>query len=75
MVRSYLEWIAALPWSKATTDQLDVDRAARILDKHHYGLGRVKERILEYMAVRKLAADRNAQPGPLLRRAARRRQD
>src|SRR5947208_2407447 len=62
MVRSYLEWIAALPWSKATTDQLDVDRAARILDKHHYGLAKVKERILEYMAVRKLAADRMRSP-------------
>jgi len=62
MVRSYLEWIAALPWSKATTDQLDVERAAKILDRHHYGLGRVKERILEYMAVRKLAADRMRSP-------------
>jgi ATP-dependent Lon protease len=62
MVRSYLEWIAALPWSKATIDQLDVERAAKILDKHHYGLAKVKERILEYMAVRKLAADRMRSP-------------
>src|SRR4029079_964566 len=62
MVRSYLEWLAALPWSKATTDQLELDRPARVLDRHHYGLGRVKERILEYMAVRKLAADRMRSP-------------
>ncbi|HZO33063.1 MAG TPA: endopeptidase La [Chloroflexota bacterium] len=62
MVRSYLEWLAALPWSNATVDQLDIDRAARVLDQHHYGLQRIKERILEYMAVRKLAADRMRSP-------------
>jgi ATP-dependent Lon protease len=62
MVRSYLEWLAALPWSNATQDQLDIERAARVLDEHHYGLQRVKERILEYMAVRKLAADRMRSP-------------
>ncbi|MCC6174844.1 MAG: endopeptidase La [Chloroflexi bacterium] len=62
MVRSYLEWIAGLPWSHQTTDQLDIERAARVLDEHHYGLGRVKERILEYMAVRKLAAGRMRSP-------------
>ena len=62
MVRSYLEWLAGLPWSIATEDQLDIDRAAQVLDQHHYGLQRVKERILEYMAVRKLAADRMRSP-------------
>jgi len=62
MVRSYLEWLGALPWSNATVDQLDIDRAARVLDQHHYGLQRIKERILEYMAVRKLAADRMRSP-------------
>ncbi|MCC7371322.1 MAG: endopeptidase La [Chloroflexi bacterium] len=62
MVRSYLEWLAGLPWSKATEDQLDIDRAARVLDQHHYGLQRVKERILEFMAVRKLAADKMRSP-------------
>jgi ATP-dependent Lon protease len=62
MVRSYLEWLAALPWANATVDQLDIERAARVLDEHHYGLQRVKERILEYMAVRKLAADRMRSP-------------
>ena len=58
LVRSYLEWLAGLPWVTATQDQLDIDHAAKILEKNHYGLPRVKERILEYMAVRKLAADR-----------------
>jgi ATP-dependent Lon protease len=62
MVRSYLEWLAALPWANATVDQLDIERAARVLDEHHYGLQRIKERILEYMAVRKLAADRMRSP-------------
>jgi ATP-dependent Lon protease len=62
MVRSYLEWLAALPWANATVDQLDIERAARVLDEHHYGLQRVKERILEYMAVRKLAADKMRSP-------------
>ena len=62
MVRSYLEWLAGLPWSVSTTDQLDIDRAAKILDQHHYGLQRVKERILEFMAVRKLAADKMRSP-------------
>src|SRR5215213_4427482 len=62
MVRSYLEWLAALPWTVSTEDQLDIERAARVLDQHHYGLQRVKERILEYMAVRKLAADKMRSP-------------
>ncbi len=62
MVRSYLEWLAALPWVTATEDQLDIDRAAEILDKNHYGLPRVKERMLEFMAVRKLVAGRMRSP-------------
>jgi ATP-dependent Lon protease len=62
MVRSYLEWIAALPWSVSTEDQLDIERAAKVLDEHHYGLQRIKERILEYMAVRKLAKERMRSP-------------
>ncbi len=62
MVRSYLEWLASLPWVTATEDQLDIDRAARVLETNHYGLPRVKERILEYMAVRKLAPDRMRSP-------------
>jgi ATP-dependent Lon protease len=62
MVRSYLEWIAGLPWVTATQDLLDIDVAAQVLEENHYGLPRVKERILEYMAVRKLAADRMRSP-------------
>ena len=63
VIRSYVEWLAALPWSKTTEDTLDLKEAARILDEDHYGLKRVKERILEYMAVRKLA---QGMKGPIL---------
>ncbi len=54
MIRTYLEWIATLPWDKATEDNLDLDHAAAVLDEDHYGLEQVKERILEFLAVRKL---------------------
>ncbi|HEU5442279.1 MAG TPA: endopeptidase La, partial [Steroidobacteraceae bacterium] len=54
MVRSYLEWLAALPWSKADVEDIDIQRARRVLDEDHYGLEKVKRRILEYLAVRKL---------------------
>ncbi|MFA7248849.1 MAG: endopeptidase La [Dehalococcoidia bacterium] len=62
-VRGYLEWIAALPWGRRTPDHLDLDRASAVLDEDHYGLEKVKERILEYLAVRKL---RNDARGPIL---------
>lgn len=55
VIRTYLDWLIALPWHKETEDNLDIKRAAAILDENHYGLPRVKERILEYMAVRQLA--------------------
>ena len=55
MVRNYLEWLIELPWKKRTRDNTDIKRAARILDTHHHGLDRVKERLLEYIAVRRLA--------------------
>ncbi len=55
MVRNYLEWLTELPWRKRTRDNTDIKRAARILDAHHHGLHRVKERLLEYIAVRRLA--------------------
>jgi ATP-dependent Lon protease len=55
MLRTYLEWIADLPWSKETEDHLDLPEAHRILDEDHHDLERVKDRILEYLAVRKLA--------------------
>lgn len=55
VVRTYLDWLVSLPWSKRTRDKLDITRAARILDEDHHGLNKVKERILEYLAVRKLS--------------------
>ncbi|HHV55712.1 MAG TPA: endopeptidase La [Firmicutes bacterium] len=55
VIRSYVEWLAELPWDRRTTDQMDLAQAARILDEDHYGLEKVKERILEYIAVRHLA--------------------
>ncbi|HPZ64397.1 MAG TPA: LON peptidase substrate-binding domain-containing protein, partial [Bacillota bacterium] len=55
VIRNYLDWILELPWSKSTQDRLDLDLAEKILDEDHYGLHKVKERILEYLAVRQLA--------------------
>ncbi|KRQ08335.1 endopeptidase La [Bradyrhizobium manausense] len=54
MVRSYLEWLVELPWSKCDPERIDVDAARRILEEDHYGIEKVKRRILEYLAVRKL---------------------
>jgi ATP-dependent Lon protease len=54
MIRSYLDWLIELPWSKASDDRIDIAEARRILDEDHYGLPKVKQRILEYLAVRKL---------------------
>jgi len=61
--RTYLDWLIALPWSISTTDNLDIDVARKILDEDHYNLEKVKERILEYLAVRKLKGDMK---GPIL---------
>lgn len=55
VVRNYIDWILALPWSKGTKDRLDINEAERILEEDHYGLKDPKERILEYLAIRKLA--------------------
>ena len=57
MIRAYLEWLIELPWSKLTQDNIDIPEARRILDEDHYGLPKVKRRILEYLAVRKLNPD------------------
>jgi ATP-dependent Lon protease len=54
VIRTYLDWVCELPWSVATDDQLDIDQAERILNKDHYGLEKIKKRILEFLAVRKL---------------------
>jgi ATP-dependent Lon protease len=54
MTRNYLDWLIAMPWSKIDPEQLDIERARMILDEDHYGLEKVKRRILEFLAVRKL---------------------
>jgi ATP-dependent Lon protease len=54
MTRTYLDWLIAMPWSKTDSEQLDIERARAILDEDHYGLEKVKRRILEFLAVRKL---------------------
>ena len=63
VIRTYLEWILTLPWNKTTPDNLDLDAARRVLDEDHYDLEKVKERILEYLAVSKLKNDLS---GPIL---------
>ncbi|MGH7232583.1 MAG: endopeptidase La [Nitrospiraceae bacterium] len=62
-VRTYLEWMVELPWSKKSKDNLDIKAAAKVLDEDHYDLEKVKERILEYLAVRKL---KDKMKGPIL---------
>jgi ATP-dependent Lon protease len=57
VIRTYLDWILTLPWDKTTPDDLDLDRARRILDEDHFDLDKVKERIVEYLAVAKLRGD------------------
>ncbi|MFO8009925.1 MAG: endopeptidase La [Dehalococcoidia bacterium] len=63
MVKTYLDWLISLPWNKSTEESIDIKRAAKILDEDHYDLERVKERILDYLAVRKLKHDMK---GPIL---------
>jgi ATP-dependent Lon protease len=63
VARTYLDWIADLPWSKQTEDNLDIENARKQLDNDHYGIQTVKKRVLEYLAVRKL---KNDMRGPIL---------
>jgi ATP-dependent Lon protease len=63
VIRTYLEWLVELPWSTETEDDLDIAHAREVLDADHYDLEKVKDRILEYLAVRKLNPD---SPGPIL---------
>ena len=62
VIRSYLEWLVELPWATETEDRLDLTEAAAILDADHHGLEKVKERIIEYIAVRKLAGEKLRAP-------------
>ncbi len=62
IIRTYLEWILELPWTEATDDNLDVRHAGKTLEEYHYGLPRIKDRILEYIAVRSLAPKHARQP-------------
>jgi ATP-dependent Lon protease len=55
VIRTYVDWLVSLPWDKSTEDNLDIKQAAVVLDEDHYGLEKVKERILEYLSVRSLA--------------------
>ncbi len=63
VIRTYLDWLLALPWAKETTDRLDIGIAEKILEEDHYGLEKVKERILEYLSIRKLT---EKMKGPIL---------
>jgi ATP-dependent Lon protease len=63
VVRTYLEWLVSLPWSKSTEDDLEIPHARGVLDEDHYDLEKIKDRILEYLAVRKLKKDPK---GPIL---------
>ncbi|MFH0822803.1 MAG: endopeptidase La, partial [Pseudomonadota bacterium] len=63
IIRTYLDWMVEVPWSKSTRDRLDIKHAKKILDEDHYNLEKVKDRILEYLGVRKLNKDMK---GPIL---------
>lgn len=62
-IRNYLDWLIALPWGKATKDSFDIDKVSKVLDDEHYGLQDVKERILEYLAVKQYT---KSLKGPIL---------
>lgn len=62
IIRTYLDWLVSIPWSKQSEDNLDLKRAQTILDEEHYGLPKIKDRILEHIAVRKLAPEKMKTP-------------
>jgi ATP-dependent Lon protease len=63
VVRNYVDWMLALPWNETSEDEIDIDAAKRVLEEDHYGLEKIKERILEYLAVQKLVGKMK---GPIL---------
>lgn len=67
VARTYIEWILDLPWNKFTKDHFDIERAQKVLDEDHYGLTQVKERIVEFLAVNKLANSHKKKRGGALR--------
>lgn len=60
VIRTYLDWLVSIPWAQTTSDNLDISHARKILDDDHYGLKDVKERVLEYLAIRKLRIERKS---------------
>ena len=66
IVRTYLDWLLGLPWSQATEENLDIAQVAKTLNANHYGLPKAKERILEYLAVRKLSEGKPSTHSPIL---------
>jgi len=70
VIKTYLDWLVELPWNKLTEDNLDIEHARKVLDEDHYDLEKVKERILEYLAVRKLVKERGIEADPEERGAA-----
>lgn len=63
VIRNYIDWLIAIPWSEATDDDINIEKAEKILDRDHFGLEKVKERVIEYLAVQKLT---NSLKGPIL---------
>lgn len=74
VIRTYLDWMTSLPWTKRTDDNLNITHARTVLDEDHYGLEDIKERILEFLAVRKLRAERADELGVSTDRVRRERQ-
>ena len=58
IIEKYIDWITSLPWMSETKDVVDLEKTKQILDKNHYGLGKIKQRILEYLAIFKLQKEK-----------------